>query len=640
MSHNLKVQAVAVVILVCCLSATALVMRPIETQRQGLRQSVAVEGSGALPPRVAISMAALGPFRSLAVDYLWYRATTLQQEGQFFEAYQLSQWITSLQPRAPHVWGFHAWNMAYNISVATHTPRERWDWVNKGITLLRDHGIPLNPRAVRLYKELGWIYFHKISHYSDDMHLHYKRMLALEWQEILGGTHVGTTTEEVVDSFRQIAEAPDHLDDLLVEHPEVAGLLAELDKLGYTPGEALLRQAGRVYMYTRSDDARLVAKSTGAEIDYDAAVYRLLKDPRYRRQMADLLPYLRKRVLKDAYHMDPAFMLELMREYGPLDWRHPASHGAYWSQLGVHLSGGVDAENELDQLNTIRQAIHSLQQLAWHGRIGFDPVSMRIDLLPDPRFIPAYDHAMETLRSVYESGDYPAGALESFHKGHENFLLRAVTDHYLYGDQRQAEAYYKRVRGLYADKPWNARSDRYRKTVAELVVDELRTHMDLLSDARQFIASMLGRAFDHGLANGRMDVFHRYVLIAREGYDQYQADKTARGYTGEARMGLLPFHRVLVETFIAYIQSPGASAESEARRQWLLTRSRVWANAPVQITQAAYDRVQPALAEQARQLRIDADAAFPEPPGMEAVRSAASSPEPAGDRLPAVIEQR
>ena len=61
--------------------------------------------------------------------------------------------------------------MAWNISVTTYTPEERWNWVYNGVKLLRDEGIPLNPRAVNLYKQLAWTYNNKMSETLDDFHM-------------------------------------------------------------------------------------------------------------------------------------------------------------------------------------------------------------------------------------------------------------------------------------------------------------------------------------------------------------------------------------------------------------------------------------------------------------------------------------
>jgi hypothetical protein len=65
---------------------------------------------------------AMGAFRGIFVNWLWMRANDLKEQGKYYEAVDLAKTITRLQPRFPRVWAFHAWNLAYNISVATNTP--------------------------------------------------------------------------------------------------------------------------------------------------------------------------------------------------------------------------------------------------------------------------------------------------------------------------------------------------------------------------------------------------------------------------------------------------------------------------------------------------------------------------------------
>ena len=65
-------------------------------------------------------------------------------------------------------------------------PGERWRWVKRGLELLRDRGIRHNRRAAQLYRELAWIYLHKIAGSSDVAHRHYKRRLAIEMEDTLG----------------------------------------------------------------------------------------------------------------------------------------------------------------------------------------------------------------------------------------------------------------------------------------------------------------------------------------------------------------------------------------------------------------------------------------------------------------------
>src|SRR5687767_2088561 len=56
------------------------------------------------PPLLAFTTKALGGFRGLIANALWIRATKLQDEGKYFEMFQLSDWITKLQPHLAAVW--------------------------------------------------------------------------------------------------------------------------------------------------------------------------------------------------------------------------------------------------------------------------------------------------------------------------------------------------------------------------------------------------------------------------------------------------------------------------------------------------------------------------------------------------------
>ena len=134
----------------------------------------------------ALLTIAPGGLRAPVVNYLWIRAEDLKSAGRYYDAMQLADLICSLQPYFPGVWSFHSWNMAWNISVATHTPEERWMWVTNGLRLLRDRGIPKNPRSLILYKDLAWIFFSKMGMNLDDMHVVYKQRWAAEMQRLLG----------------------------------------------------------------------------------------------------------------------------------------------------------------------------------------------------------------------------------------------------------------------------------------------------------------------------------------------------------------------------------------------------------------------------------------------------------------------
>ena len=150
--RDLVILLISLTIAAGLLYASGAQLDYINTQRKemGLVINPPLENA---PPSLVFATVAMGAFRGLVVDILWMRADKLKEEGQFFDAKQLAQWITKLQPRFAAVWEFHAWNMAYNISVAipASQPDQRWQWVRNGYELLRDEGIPTNPKSIQLY---------------------------------------------------------------------------------------------------------------------------------------------------------------------------------------------------------------------------------------------------------------------------------------------------------------------------------------------------------------------------------------------------------------------------------------------------------------------------------------------------------
>jgi hypothetical protein len=180
MPSDNTVQLAAAGILVASLGASVYLTQDVagSVGRNGLVYTDSAEEG--TPKEVALGIA-MGAFRGLFVNMLWLRAQKAKDQGNYYEAMDLAKAITKLQPRFPRVWAFHAWNMSYNISVTTNTPTERWQWVNNGIRLIREQGIPANPNDLLIHRELAWIFLHKIQGFMDDAHPFYKRTLADEW---------------------------------------------------------------------------------------------------------------------------------------------------------------------------------------------------------------------------------------------------------------------------------------------------------------------------------------------------------------------------------------------------------------------------------------------------------------------------
>ena len=179
------IQLVALIITAIGIVFAFMITPVINQQRVERQLSYDVEIGDGANPAYALG-ASLGSFRGILINILWQRSEQLKQEGKFFESNNLAEYITTLQPRFPDAWDIQGWNMAYNISVKTKTKEERWDWVNKGMTLLRDRGIQNNPNAVVLYRSMAWILGHKMTGQTDDMHFYYKARMAEIWQTLLG----------------------------------------------------------------------------------------------------------------------------------------------------------------------------------------------------------------------------------------------------------------------------------------------------------------------------------------------------------------------------------------------------------------------------------------------------------------------
>src|SRR5215813_13636404 len=181
-SYRLGLLGLALVLIV----SGSLLQRRLNRQRSelGLTRMTPLENA---PPVLAFTTVALGGFRGLIANALWIRANDLQQEDKFFEQVQLSDWITKLEPTFVQVWIVQAWNMAYNISVKFRDPYDRWRWVQRGIELLRDHGLRYNPKEALIYRELAWFFQHKMGQNMDDAHLIYKYEWAKEMTQVLGG---------------------------------------------------------------------------------------------------------------------------------------------------------------------------------------------------------------------------------------------------------------------------------------------------------------------------------------------------------------------------------------------------------------------------------------------------------------------
>lgn len=610
MSDRLVI-SVAGVVLAVCLVGAATVTGVVQQQRDDLDLVVKMEGVEGIPPHVAVVTAALGTFRGLAVDVLWARAEHLQDEGEFYEAQTLSEWITTLQPRFQKVWGFQAWNMAWNIAAATQVPAERWGWVRRGMELLRTRGIPLNPNAPNLYFDLAWIFQNKIGRIGDSQHWYYKARLAGEMQEVLGDLVGGKTTAEAIAQFRRIAEAPDSLEELKTKRPAARAALDLLARHNAAPDEPTLRMLGRVLMATSSMDAKVLGidqlplgtnvgllEATKAD---EAVAARLVED---------VIPYLQKRVLKDRYRMDTNEMLRVMERYGPLDWRHPQSHAIYWSERGVAVSRSLERRENVNELMLVRGRLLMLMELLRSGRVEFDPLTNRVDLLPDPRFARVYETAIKEAFELIASEQGVTADMFGFAEeadlfdAYEKFLNIATMFSYLYGDEAEAKRYFTILRDLAARRGFDDQPV-YSDTLENFVAMRFGGMVGVnLGDLRQVLDAMIRRAITEGLAVGDFKTFNRFIAVAHKIYDRrYAVSRPGEVYVLDDAK-LLDFPTLVSNSFANILRDTNVP---------VLARSRMWAWAPEPMKAAVYDSLGTTLSSAAEDAGLDPARAFPAP---------------------------
>jgi len=446
------------------------------------------------PPSLAFATIAMGAFRGLVVDILWMRADRLKDEGQFFDAKQLAEWITTLQPRFTSVWEFQAWNMAYNISVAIPAshPQERWRWVKNGYELLRDQGITLNPKSILLYRELARIFQDKIGSVRDDVHKYYKLQLAMAMEPLLGPADN--------KYFEALAKAPTHLQQI-IEDANVASIITALksaDK-AFAEDDKLVSN----YLSLRQNPGR-----------FNPEAFETINRFRGTKALEKFDIFAKAYQLRNTWKFDPVLMHQLNKNYGPvegndpnkhlpLDWRHPDSHAIYWAVKGLKIAG--KQEFSINEVNTDRIVNHSLQNLFRNGKIFIYDVPLRAPLEPssqkpqwmtkevflrsDLRMFETYNKSVlaivEKYKDIKKHGTY-----ESLQKGHANMLKNALFSFYQAGHRQQAEKIYKQLQKLYP-------SDEFKIPMVIFVRNRLRKELTNigLNNAKEIVQMMLQESY-------------------------------------------------------------------------------------------------------------------------------------------------
>ncbi|MCH2138732.1 MAG: hypothetical protein MK074_06750 [Phycisphaerales bacterium] len=632
MANDRVIQGVAMgVILAGGAGASVLVPDLVdEAERHTLRYTdTSVEN---VPPIVALGTA-IGALRGLIVDYLWIKVNMMQDQGLYYDMLEDARLITKLQPRFAPVWTFHGHNMAYNLSVNTNTPEERWEWVRKGIALVRDEGLRYNPNDILLYRDLAFWHDHKIEGVSDDAHPIYKREFAKEWHDVLGQPPL--TWPERTAWMQSIADAPDSVEMLVETNPDAALLVDRLnDELapllpeGATVlGRELLRMVTMLEAINGASYTAQAMDLAGMLDDNGDAVMgkldALRRDPELAPGWDALLATLRKEVLQDQYNMDPQLMAEYTRDFGPIDWRHPQAHALYWSRTGGKRGERrVSDDDDHHAINTDRQQLHSLQDLARGGRVMYDPFSPSMPgRFPEPDFIDTTSQLFDELYVKYNESSGMGG--ETFLEFIKNFLGHNIRVAFRQGETERAEELYDLLdrrfgRGAFPPNP--AYSMPLDVFVREIGRDEYdRQPYVALSD----VIGGLRYAFRVGVGQNRPEIYEEAIAFANDVTEFFRThefmDFETKMGTGRMRDLVSQIGQSAELAFLQLMTDPSVPIEE---------RATIWAQVDdmePQIRMRTYDRIRPWLDREISsgplRGRIAVDQLLPEPPGMEAWRA-------------------
>ncbi len=443
------------------------------------------------PPLVVFTTVALGSFRGLLADFLWLRAASLQDKGNYFEMVQLADWIQKLQPRFAGAAAYLAWNMAYNISVTCSNREDRWRWVNEGIKLLRT-SLKYNPEDANLYKELGWIFQHKIGNILDDAHELYKNRLAIGMMRVMGQD----------PDWEKLAKVPEDYDAFLKKYPENKD----------NPFWKALKDSGietydKLYEEFKENSA-LPKKFLTALNNNEIAT--------------ELDDYFRVQWLYDKYKLKASVINEINKDYGDLDWRLPEAQAIYWATMGLKMT---PSHKDISCERMITQALFAAFK---SGRLMMLDTKNYDTVVCMPNL-----NVVDAVLRVYDEAYINNDKQSSFRSAKLNFMKDAIVLLYSYGRFSKSREYYAKLR---KEEP-----GKYRRSFMSFLRKEWAEDMKdaAVKQATSIIGGLIYSSLGF-MVNGDMEKAVEHENLAKYLYKSYQ--KANAGV--KQRIGLAPFKTI------------------------------------------------------------------------------------------------
>ncbi len=574
------------------------------------------------PPEVAVGIA-LGAFRGLFVNILWFRANKLKEEGKFYESIELARTITRLQPRFPRVWIFQAWNMAYNISVATNRAEDRWMWVKAGIDLLRRHAIPANPSEPVIQRELAWMYNHKVQGITDDANQYYKRRVAEEWTIALGKppprpADTDAAKRIYADWLRIYDSAPDTIEDAIALQPSLQTLLERIRTEAKAPLDFQLLRTVELYTSLSESWAAHQGLVDLSPENRNDALLNLMAEQDLRSAWELLIRYLRKRYVTDEANLELPRMIRYTEKYGPLDWRHPSTHALYWSLRGSETGRARVSDIEFDLINTDRIALHAVQELARWGDLYFDILDDSTYIaLPSADFIPLYGQLLAEFQKNASTFEDSAKVFTTFALGYENFLRDAVRFFFRAGNLTKAHEYFNTLRN-WPGLNLNAKPDLLADLslpLDQFIKKDLEERLSSAQVAIQELDGAITSAYLRGALRGNREVFDAQLNYARFVHKTYMEDQLRRTLPGgeQERTEFFPrdFNDAVSQSLTGLLLFGRLGLQDQAT---------LYRRAPDAIQKAVFDQLASALTKPGGLTPAQFRQWFPEPPDMDEYR--------------------
>ena len=155
----------------------------------------------------------------------------------------------------------------------------------------------------------------------------------------------------------------------------------------------------------------------------------------------------RTNLLITKFKMVPQTVLDVDKEYGPLDWRLPETHAIYWAHVGMQKAKEHPDRIKKDDIMTLRRVVYQSMQLAFQrGRLIPNYFKKAFEYGPNLALIPKVNAAYEE-----QMAEDPENA-PHISTGHRNFLRDATYNLYIHNREADAAKWFKVLGEKYPNK--------------------------------------------------------------------------------------------------------------------------------------------------------------------------------------------